>query len=519
MSALALFLALVAGNSPALHGLRVSNGSRPFAGDGRLLTTVSPNGDGLRDRAIVRFRLDRRATVRLDVLRTDTLHPGRGPKAIWSTTRRFRAGRRQIVWLPARGTEPRTYVLRLRVGRRVYMNLPGKRRRAPVVRVQGLEAAFPRRSYAPGERADLRISADSAALRLQVFYYSSQVAPPGRDLKTAGTAMTTPVRVDWRGHRNGPGRLRLVRAGNWPSGLYFVRLTDGGGRVGYAPFVVKRKPPRSRVAVVLSTNTWQAYNFWDGNGDGWGDSWYVSGATRSVDLSRPFLDFGVPYRFGDWDLDFIAWLNRTGKQVDFLSDDDLTAFPSGDKLVSAYDLVVFPGHAEYVSEHAYDVVQRFRNLGGNLMFLAANNFFWKARRDGRLLTKVQIWRKLGRPEAALVGVQFVAGDSGARQGAYVVRAAASAPWVFAGTGLSDGDRFGNYGIEIDARAASSPAGTQLLAEIPNLIGPGRTAEMTYYETRRGAKVFAAGTLNFAASIGQPTVAQLVENVWARLSRP
>ena len=76
-----------------------------------------------------------------------------------------------------------------------------------------------------------------------------------------------------------------------------------------------------------------------------------------------------------------------------------------------------------------------------------------------------------------------------------------------------------YGIEIDARAASSPAGTQLLAEIPDLIGPGSTAEMTYYETPRGAKVFAAGTLNFAASIDEPPAAQLVENVWARLSRP
>jgi N,N-dimethylformamidase beta subunit-like protein len=517
---MAFLLALVAANgAPAIHDLSVSNGSRPFAGDRRLLTTVSPNGDGLRDRAIVRFRLDRRATVHLDVLRTDTLHRGREPKTIWSTTRRFRAGRRQMVWTPARGTEPRTYVLRLRVGRRVYMNLPGKRRRAPVVRIQGLEAAFARRSYAPGERADLRISADSASLRLQVFYYSSQVAPAGRDLKTAGTAMTSPVRVDWRGHRNGPGRLRLVRAGDWPSGLYFVRLTAEGGRVGYAPFVVKRKPARSRVAVVLSTNTWQAYNFWDGNGDGWGDSWYVSGATRHVDLSRPFLDFGVPYRFGDWDLDFIAWLNRTGKQVDFLSDDDLAAFSSGDKLASGYDLVVFPGHAEYATEHAYNVVQRFRDLGGNLMFLAANNFFWKVRRDGRLMTKVQLWRKLGRPEAALVGVQFLGGDGGARLGGYVVRGAASAAWVFAGTGLSDGDRFGTYGIEIDARADSSPAGIQLLAEIPDLMGPGRTAEMTFYETRRGAKVFAAGSLNFAASISQPTVGQLVENVWARLSRP
>lgn len=35
----------------------------------------------------------------------------------------------------------------------------------------------------------------------------------------------------------------------------------------------------------------------------------------------------------------------------------------------------------------------------------------------------------------------------------------------------------------------------------------------------GAKVFAAGALNFAASVGDPTVSRLLENVWARLSRP
>ena len=519
MSGLALALALLAATSPHVDHLSVSNGSRPFAGDNLLLTTVSPNGDGLRDRAIVRFSLDRRATVRIDVLRTDTLHPGRATRTIWSTTRHFRKGRRQIVWRPARGTEPRTYVLRLRVGRRVYMNLPGGRREAPVVRVQGLEAAFPRRSYAPGEHADLRISADTASLRLQVFYYSSTVAPRGRDLKTAGTAMTGPIHVDWRGHRDGPGRLRFIRAGNWPSGLYFVRLTAGDGRVGYAPFVVRRQAPRSRVAVVLSTNTWQTYNLWDENGDGWGDSWYVSSETRSVDLARPFLDFGVPYRFHDWDLDFIAWLNRTGKQVDFLSDDDLAAF-SGDRLAAAYDLVVFPGHAEYVTKRSYDVVQRFRDLGGNLMFLAANNFFWKVRRHGQLMTRVKLWRQLGRPEAGLVGVQYAASDYGARLGAYTVRAAATAPWAFAGTGLGNGDMFGSgYGIEIDARSAASPPGTLLLASIPDLMGPGRSAEMTYYETPRGAKVFAAGALNFTASIGDPTVSQLVENVWTRLSRP
>ena len=95
---------------------------------------------------------------------------------------------------------------------------------------------------------------------------------------------------------------------------------------------------------------------------------------------------------------------------------------------------------------------------------------------------------------------------------------AAPPWAFTGTGLADGDRFGRYGFEIDARSPASPPGTQVLASIPNLMGS-RSAEMTYYETPAGAKVFAAGALNFTASIGDPAVARLVENVWARLSSP
>ena len=59
----------------------------------------------------------------------------------------------------------------------------------------------------------------------------------------------------------------------------------------------------------------------------------------------------------------------------------------------------------------------------------------------------------------------------------------------------------------------------MLARIPGLLGPTRSAEMTYYETTTGAKVFAAGALDFAASLGRPDVAQLMENVWARLSSP
>jgi hypothetical protein len=59
----------------------------------------------------------------------------------------------------------------------------------------------------------------------------------------------------------------------------------------------------------------------------------------------------------------------------------------------------------------------------------------------------------------------------------------------------------------------------VLARIPKLLGGGRTAEMTYYETPAGAKVFAAGVINFGASLGDPAVERLLENVWARLTVP
>jgi hypothetical protein len=518
----AVFLAAAMALTPALQDLHVANGSAPFAGDHRLLTTVSPNGDGFRDSAIVHFRLTRPARVRLDVMATNMIRAGKGgTSSVWHTTRPFAVGPGTLTWRPAPSTQPRTYILRLRAGARVYGGYgPNSRQNAPVVRVQGVDAAFTKRSYAPGESAELRLATDARVLRLQVFAYQSPGRPSEQDVRTSGLAKTGPIRIDWSAHRDRPALLRVVRAGDWPSGLYFVRATASDGRVGYAPFIVRpRRLGTQRVAVVLATNTWAAYNFADSDGDGWGDSWYVSGRYRSVDLRRPFLDFGVPFRFHDWDLEFIAWLNRTGRAVDFLSDDDLDAVPTGDELARRYDLVVFPGHEEYVTRHEYDVIERYRDVGGNLAFLAANNLYRRVDRVGATIVRRAPWRNLGRPEASVVGVQYVASDHGQRQAGYTVTGAATAPWAFAGTGLADGAVFGRYGIEIDGRTPASPPGIEVLAHIPNLLGAGRSAEMTYYETPAGAKVFAAGVINFGASLGDPAVDRLLANVWSRLTVP
>jgi N,N-dimethylformamidase beta subunit-like protein len=503
---------------PRLLGLSISNGGHPFLGDTRQLATVSPNADGLRDRALVRFHLDRAARVELQVVKTSSF--GRPPTTIWRLRRQLAPGPHALVWKPRPGTPDRTYLLRFVVkgpsGSRVYgfeHPRPGRSTSGLVVRVLGVDVSFEQRSYVPGAQASASIATDARSVRVQFFGY------PGSgelDAKTGASAMTPAVTLDWRGHRGAAHVVDFGTSENWAGGLYFLRVTTSDGRVGYAPVVLRpRRLGEHRVAVVLPTNTWQADNVRDANGDGWGDSWSADRSLGALDLRRAYLDFGLPDRFRSEAGAVISWLGRTGKRVDYLSDDDLALAPSGDALRHAYDLVVFAGSEEYAGRHAYGLVRRFRDLGGRLMFLSAANFHWRAERKASTLRRVRPWRQLGKPEAALVGVQVTATGRGGGK-AYVVQGASAEPWVFAGTGLSDGSMFGRFGAEVDATTRQSPAGTVVLARIPLAIGR-RSAEMTYYRTSAASEVFAAGVLNFASALGQPPVAQLLENVWARLS--
>jgi len=376
-----------------------------------------------------------------------------------------------------------------------------------------IEAAFERESYAPGERARLVVFNRAAGLLLEIRR-SGPERVPTRDTRTMnGVRMTRELSI---GSSDGSRSIRL-RVGDWESGLYFARLRSSDGRLGFAPFVVRsRRLGEHRVAVVLPTLTWQAYNFRDDDGDGFGDSWYTGRQEATVRLDRPHLNRGVPYGFR-YLLPFFQWLYRAEKGVDVLSQSDLEAAQSSSALRRAYELIVFPGHHEYVTEREYDLVEGFRDRGGSLMFLSANNYFWRVVRRGQTLRRAGRWRDLGRPEAALVGVQYVANKRTPRR-PWVIHTGSAASWIFAGTGVDPGSTLSRGGVEIDQVSAASPPGIQIVAEIPNLFGPGRTAQMTYYETRSGARVFAAGAFHLTRVIHRDAgVSRMIENLWARLA--
>src|SRR5215210_7027054 len=278
-----------------------------------------------------------------------------------------------------------------------------------------LEAAFPLESYRPLTTAPLGIWTATRNATVRIFH----VGPEQQLTVGSKTMQGMPV--------SSPRRFPVLRSGShvnlaigdWPSGLYFAKLTSPG-RVGYAPFIVRPKRLcEHRVAVVLPTRTWQAYNFRDDGGDGQGDTWYATRGHLQAKLGRPYLNRGVPPHYRQYDVRFLRWLHQTGRHVDVLSQAELDA-ATGAALAAAYELLIFPGHHEYVTRGEYDAVQGFRNRGGNLMFLSANNFFWRIDLRGRTMTRVAKWRDLGRPEASLLGVQYIGNDMGEHRGPWLV---------------------------------------------------------------------------------------------------
>ena len=396
------------------------------------------------------------------------------------------------------------------------IGLMGFAGRVPDSKKPKLTAYFDQESYKPGDRAHLTITDTAAHLTVQFFRTGTEDGPTIPSDVMLGSPVSQP-----RALGSVRGRYTTnLRIGDWPSGVYFAELTSGA-RVGYAPFVLgPRHYGEHKVAVVMPTETWQAYNFRDDNGDGTPDTWYAGWHTNHARLVRPFLDRGVPPHWKQYDAPFVRWLVSTHRDVDYLSDQDLRRIRSG-KQLAVYNAIIFSGHHEYVTSHEYDVVTQYRNLGGNLAFLAANNFFWKITIKNDVMTRVAQWRDLGRPEAALIGVEYRANDRGGHRGAWIIQknAQTETPWLFSGMSVEPGSGVSSGGIEIDSTAPASPKSVRVVAQIPNLYGPGFTAQMTYYETPTGAKVFAAGAFSLAGSVWEPDVQTLMTNLWERISQP
>jgi hypothetical protein len=351
---------------------------------------------------------------------------------------------------------------------------------------------------------------------------------------------------------NGFGVHRQVIAAPERSGLYYFHTRGESGAFFSFPLVVAPARPRARIAVLASTNTWNAYNHFGGRSN------YILAArmidepvvNSKSDLPRYKLaDYGewnsaddfAPLSFdrpepanfvpentectdpiegrqachlapAEWRL--LGWLERQGHDYDLYADHQLHA---GLLDLDAYRVLILNTHPEYWSEEMYRTVKRWVfERGGRLMYLGGNGLNCKIEylEGGSALRCLNRWpagyesrfHHQVESEANLLGVVF--SDAGAMTVA-PFEVVDPGHWVFAGTGLKKGDRFGTRilhqrygdgasGHETDKISPSSPKNVQLLARGLNPDDGG--AHLVFFETPGGGAVFSAGSITYPTGL-------------------
>lgn len=367
---------------------------------------------------------------------------------------------------------------------------------------------------------------------------------------------------------NGFGLHRQVAIAPERSGLYYFHAKGESGAFFSFPLVVAPPQPQSAIAVLASTNTWNAYNAFGGR-----SNYIMAGKMLDVpivnckaDLPRYRLsDYGEwksnpefaplsfdrpePYNHvpeevectdpiegrqachmapAEWRL--LGWLEQNGFAHDLYAEAQLH---DGTLNLDAYRVLILNTHPEYWSVEMYRAVKQWVfERGGRLLYLGGNglNCAVEFLDHGTAMRCLNHWpdgcesrfHHRHESEANLIGVVY------SDPGAFTVapyEVVAPGHWVFAGTGLRRGDLFGTRslserygpgasGHETDKITPSSPKNTVLLAKGQNPDDGG--AHMVTFDTPGGGAVFSAGSITYASALlVDPPTARITANVLRR----
>jgi hypothetical protein len=374
-----------------------------------------------------------------------------------------------------------------------------------ITRYDAVEAYCGELSVAPGATIALHVScrADRYDIEIHRWGATRELVWSAADL--VGQEHETPAGADANGC-DWPAALAVPIGDQWRSGFYLVTLTardaPADRSVGYAAFVVRARPIRSRALLVLATNTYNAYNSWGGKSlytGGWrvsfarpfGRGMLMRPSTERDDRkARPVYRREEPdadgmiyqqYRFANgypgfmssagwftYERRFVEWAEAQGIEFDYAVSSDLDRDAS---VVDDYDLVMGVGHDEYWSAAQRATIEQHVAGGGNYLSMSGNTMFWQVRleddrramvcykyrahHDDPVLgtdaesTMSGMWADpiVGRPETALLGAGSAYGLY-SRFGAAMPRGSGAFTvyrndhWMFAGTGLRYGDLLG-----------------------------------------------------------------------------
>jgi hypothetical protein len=162
----------------------------------------------------------------------------------------------------------------------------------------------------------------------------------------------------------------------------------------------------------------------------------------------------------------------------------------------------------------YNHLEAFLASGGSLLYLGGNGIYWKSDLSSEGLIRVnmkdgELWRNLGRPESAILGVRYSSEDYGTYAPYQVYDA--SHP-LFKGLGLVNGDTFGHTsligsgasGLETDKSDSFSPRNGKILARGLNKPDGGHVFS---YSHPGGGLVLSFGSITSAAAVPVDRVMQ------------
>lgn len=388
-----------------------------------------------------------------------------------------------------------------------------------VVHVRRLAAGVPLTGgIAPGATIDLAIGSDrpsvTAALRLD-----TDGAEP---IATA---------------TGSPPTLGLTVPASAPPGIYRVVVRDDLGETRYPPLVVRDRHPLGAprpgtVLVVVPYLTWRAYDQADLDRDGRPDTWYEHATERDASVAS----FG-PFETGRVDVlpgaerdarntrALMPWLRAHANRIQVITDVEFGRLAP--TILRRYAGIAFVGHSEYYEAGAYDRIHDLRARGARLAFLFSNNIYREVSiRGDRIVVDDDYTRWPGRSDFLLLGNGYRSCCFPGRPlPPYTVTSAARrVPWLFRGTGLGPGSRFGIVGTETDDVVDGlSPRSTIVLATatLPQVGGTRVRAAMAFLPGPRGGGIFTSGNMRFLDGLitdrrparDRRRVDRLLRNVW------
>lgn len=308
----------------------------------------------------------------------------------------------------------------------------------------------------------------------------------------------------------------------WPSGVYSALLQSPDGVPFNSVFYVRPSAPQHSIAVVIPTNTYNAYNNWAGHDQ------YTNGqdgVQRVISMLRPSVTTTVsPTSVIDHtlysDLFLFQWMTSNNIAYDCYTDLDVDG--TGATWLHSYKAVVLLSHPEYWTDVARTNLETYLSNGGRVIYTGGNGLYERVAYSADRTAVIHrtptgdrdLFDNLGEPSSDVIGVEY---NPASYMDFYPYQVNSSHPWLN-GTGLGVGDTFGAVayngaasGWEVDS-FAGTPSGTIVIASGQN---PNGGADMCQVPKPNNGWVFTASSIAFNGSIpDDAAIRQILTNVFA-----